>query len=77
MTETINLADYMTVAQIAAETGQTEPTVRSWLTYHRHMSFRKVLDNVLVRRTEFAKFQAARPDLCKNVELAGQCDARR
>ena len=57
--------EYITVADIARESGQKLATVYNWLRYHGYMSYERVLGRTVVRRVEWEEFKRTHPGMMK------------
>ena len=68
MTAETAVSDYVTIPEIAAETGATYHTVHSWLHYHRHMTAERVLGRIVVHRSDYEKFKEEHPELVQRAE---------
>ena len=57
--------EYVTVTDIAQESGQKLATVYNWLRYHHYLSYERVLGRTVVRRAEWDEFKRTHTGLMK------------
>lgn len=57
--------EYVTVTDIARESGQKLATVYNWLRYHGYLRYERVLGRTVVRRAEWDEFKKTHPGLMK------------
>ena len=49
--------EYITVTDMARESGQKLATVYNWLRYHRYFTYERVLGRTVARRAEWEEFK--------------------
>lgn len=54
---------YITVPEMAAESGQRLSVVYFWLRYHHYLNFERVDGRVVARRDEWETFKEVYPEL--------------
>lgn len=62
--------EYLTVSDIARDSGRELATVYNWLKYHRYLSYERVLGKTVVRRAEYQQFKREHPELMKKRRAA-------
>ena len=62
--------NYVTVPQIAEESGVDQPVVHRWARYFRYFEFSYLLGKPLVKRADYEKFKVEHPELMKPVAEA-------
>lgn len=63
-------AQYITIIEMARDSGQHRATVYNWLKYHRYMEYERVLEKTVVRRDVWERFKGEHPELIKTAEVA-------
>lgn len=57
--------EYITVTEIARESGQSLATVYNWLRYHHYLTYERILGRTVVRRAVWEEFKRTHPGMMR------------